>query len=785
MSDVISTKRAYAGLADYAAAHHVTADVFSAAGWKSVQHHNRPALMFQTTSGPRYRFLDGAKPTYIHETGYKPCWYGLQRAVKMGAPIVDCNGAPSTVVAQHYGIAAFSLQVGEGARLTHELIQQVKAIYSGVIIVAFDCDDVGRRAARQRIWDWRRAGMTCYAVDLGLSDGGDLADFAATKQDITTCKRLDIGSEPIRPIGTRHAYSSQTQDELLEKAQIALDALASWRCDEEPAWAAVGRALKMTFGDLGLPLFDAWSARSTHYKTGHCERRWRSWTHSPLTIGSIFFWADEDSGKSWRDRLRKKTTKSAKNSPAPIVGLSDSVRSALLCYAHPSVIPVAEVWTEAVQTGLLKTGDPIDAKRLREVSLDLKRPVSDRTIRAGLTHGTGLFFAKSVHVFNKQERTNPDLVLDSATGIPGAGRKATYFELLPMAQVVKNLARASVAPILEKCFPPTSEALAPVCTALLESLGLPEDEARVKAAELRKSYGSLIKAQPGYRAAYFRAKAEYARFVRSFANQTSTFLPHDLSIATGGEYVAAYARATVLAAKGRVMQKGRAWWRERLGAKDRALPTIWRKAGIEVEKKVLVARPIASVTELLPITSTYDFERAGKPEKLVSSLDKKPLKFEPCPPLYRWVQEQLDRGATVTLMYHQANRQRLAPPAKRLVYAAIAAVERLIGFLADLLKPPAKQLALLPEPEVKEPAPAGLPEPEPEAPDERFTYKPPKTPAPPEPTYAEFWVKGLFSRATTYDLEGEQAVDLTSGEIVQYSTQLALDLLLQPVENAP
>src|SRR6185436_4554354 len=96
-----------------------------------------------------------------------------------------------------------------------------------------------------------------------------------------------------------------------------------------------------------------------------------------LTIGSLFKWADEDSGRSWREQLRKTNTRFARNCTAPektegdgenppplSPGQSDSVRTAQLTYAHPSIAPVMEVWTEAIDRGLIAASDPVDAKYL-------------------------------------------------------------------------------------------------------------------------------------------------------------------------------------------------------------------------------------------------------------------------------------------------------------------------------------------------------------------------------------------------------------------------------------
>jgi hypothetical protein len=176
-----STKRVYGGLGDYAQAHGVTADIFSAAGWSEVTYQGRPALAFPTQTGTRYRFLDGEKPIYKNPPGYRRCWYGLERAVQQaretGQALVLCNGEASTVVGQHFGVAACAVTGGEKHKLPEDLLGELKATYQGRVLVAFDCLDQGAQAAPALAAQLNTAGFSARAVDLELGKGGDVADF--------------------------------------------------------------------------------------------------------------------------------------------------------------------------------------------------------------------------------------------------------------------------------------------------------------------------------------------------------------------------------------------------------------------------------------------------------------------------------------------------------------------------------------------------------------------------------------------------------------------------------
>lgn len=177
------SKRAYTGLAEYAKVKGVPLTAFTDMHWKSelVTIKARPAIEFPTRGGLRWRFVDGNKPYFISEPGYRRCWYGLQRAVEMAKalnkPLVFTNGEPSVVVGQHYGLPATTITSGEKGTYPPELISQLKDIYGGEITVALDCDYKGAASALQLKAQLEAAGFKVKAINLGLGDKGDIADF--------------------------------------------------------------------------------------------------------------------------------------------------------------------------------------------------------------------------------------------------------------------------------------------------------------------------------------------------------------------------------------------------------------------------------------------------------------------------------------------------------------------------------------------------------------------------------------------------------------------------------
>jgi replicative DNA helicase len=172
------TKRGYTGLADYAAAHYAPMEAFTAVGWHEGTHKGRPCLIYKVGGKERYRYLDGNTPPYEWEYGGTPAWYGLRVAPgkTAGRALVLCNGEASTIAAQHHGLPACAWAGGE-QRLPDHAIAELKTAYVGPIILAYDCDDVGRRVAREVAEQLTGAGYDVRIADLQMTDHGDLADF--------------------------------------------------------------------------------------------------------------------------------------------------------------------------------------------------------------------------------------------------------------------------------------------------------------------------------------------------------------------------------------------------------------------------------------------------------------------------------------------------------------------------------------------------------------------------------------------------------------------------------
>jgi hypothetical protein len=218
-----SSKRAYAGIDEYARFKGVPVSAFVLAGWQEevLQKDGRAALKFKTKSGDRWRFLDGENPKFKSTYGYTACWYGLDRAVQIATqtqqPVVIVNGEPSVVVAQHYGLAACCITGGEAKNIPAGLAEEFKSKWGGTVYIALDCDEAGVKGARKYLTVIPHA----IALDLGLDKGGDVADVCKLHTDeslnyLKRCKVLFANSAPVPE--TKRYISGREMHEAYQRA---------------------------------------------------------------------------------------------------------------------------------------------------------------------------------------------------------------------------------------------------------------------------------------------------------------------------------------------------------------------------------------------------------------------------------------------------------------------------------------------------------------------------------------------------------------------------------------
>lgn len=213
------TKRPYTGLADYAAAHYAPVEAFEAAGWQADTHKERACLTYTVGGKLRYRYLDGNTPAYEWEKGGKPAWYGLKRAISLatGRALILCNGEASTISAQHHGLPACAWAGGE-QKLPDAAIKELKAAYTGVIMLAYDCDETGQRVAREVAEQLTSAGYEVRIADLQMTTHGDLADFCGL-HTTTAYAELEKRSAVYLPDPAKLAQEATALEKAVKAAQ--------------------------------------------------------------------------------------------------------------------------------------------------------------------------------------------------------------------------------------------------------------------------------------------------------------------------------------------------------------------------------------------------------------------------------------------------------------------------------------------------------------------------------------------------------------------------------------
>jgi hypothetical protein len=781
-------------LTKYETDHHIQPGTLAKIGWSDCFHDSRPAIQFQTATGPRWRFMDGKKPKYDHPVGYQACWYGLKRAVAKGLDfIVDCNGAASTIAADQHGLPAYSLQSGETTKPKPELLEELKSLWTGKVYVAFDCDAPGKAGATKRVQAYHEAGIDAVALDLALDiDGGDLADFvglhgAGSVQALTACKLLVIPDKP-KPKAKQHKATSYADWD------IALDAIRSrlscydfmcqrygdpkkhgrsyghWlaiqRIEDSPSFAAymeTGGFFDYGSGDAG-DIFDLIRLADK------CDFITAVKTAADLTSVTL---------------PERKVVTEVVTPPEPAKvaeGLPISIRTALNLYAAPQIGAVVELWQEVIDKGHCQSTDEVSADYLICEAEMLGRYISSHTIRIGLNQGCGQFFRNRLRIdpITKEDSGSDNLVSESTdkdnqdSCNKHAGRKPELYTLKPLTEIVQVLTKLAIVPLLKAEFPADDPMAAPICAEFLEELGL--TDADDKANALKDRYSDKLAQQPGFKKKLARARKVYAKFAASLYQRDYAPIAPDRKFANHREYVAECARA-LIAKSPEPTQYSRPELCRLIGCRDRELPAIFKRGGLVMLKDQYLEREIDTLNEFKAIQGDYDFDRKGKPEWVTSSLDKQRKDFGGAGTAY-WLEKQFYAGAVIKVQYHQANRQAIAPEVEPAPIPVAAPVVE-----------PEPELTQKPLLEVTDP---GIPT--------HFWHvwwcvfiferiysamciiwcflRDLKRVVEHKLTYAESWLNKVVAVATPWQADGDRLVERITGEIQPASVQLSFDLLL-------
>ena len=132
------------------------------------------------------------------------------------------------------------------------------------------------------------------------------SDWVQRARDAVENKQIKFKPCPKpQPAISLHPSEKYLTDDI-NWALLYLAALQPYRADNYFDWLQVGMSLKSVDESL-LAEWDAWSQQSPSYKPGECEKKWKSFKSSGITIGTLAYYAKQD---GW-------TSPFSQNSPQP------------------------------------------------------------------------------------------------------------------------------------------------------------------------------------------------------------------------------------------------------------------------------------------------------------------------------------------------------------------------------------------------------------------------------------------------------------------------------------
>jgi predicted P-loop ATPase len=120
---------------------------------------------------------------------------------------------------------------------------------------------------------------------------------------------LDLAEAPLcliekmlKPVAEPAPLLAATGTDDAARARSYLEALSGSRADDYDDWLAVGMALHSVGDDSLLDDWEHWSAQSGKHKPSDCQRKWRSFKKSGISLGTLGDMAKKD---GWRSQRRE------------------------------------------------------------------------------------------------------------------------------------------------------------------------------------------------------------------------------------------------------------------------------------------------------------------------------------------------------------------------------------------------------------------------------------------------------------------------------------------------
>ena len=139
---------------------------------------------------------------------------------------------------------------------------------------------------------------------------------------------LDLIERMLKPQPLRTELATTTSD--TDRARSYLAALDASRADDYDDWLAVGMSLHSVGDDSLLDEWEQWSAQSSKHKPSDCQRKWRSFKKSGITLGTLGDMAKKDGWRSSKPMRREVGRKAADPEPAraPVGGKPEKLEAA-------------------------------------------------------------------------------------------------------------------------------------------------------------------------------------------------------------------------------------------------------------------------------------------------------------------------------------------------------------------------------------------------------------------------------------------------------------------------
>jgi predicted P-loop ATPase len=114
------------------------------------------------------------------------------------------------------------------------------------------------------------------------------------------------------------------------RARSYLEALSGSRADDYDDWLAVGMALHSVGDDTLLSDWEHWSAQSGKHKPSDCQRKWKSFKKSGISLGTLGDMAKKDGWRSQRREPSRTVADSGAGDKPPIITKPERLETAEL-----------------------------------------------------------------------------------------------------------------------------------------------------------------------------------------------------------------------------------------------------------------------------------------------------------------------------------------------------------------------------------------------------------------------------------------------------------------------